>query len=157
MRTVHRLACACLLFGVLGSAVAQTRSIYTCTDAKGRRLTADRPIAECNDREQRELAPNGRLRRTVGPTLTAAESAAKEAQDRKAAEEAQRVAEEKRQQKLLVVRYPNQAAHDAERARALANVTHPEERKRINARYDEELQRLKLLWRESSAADAARG
>ena len=157
MRTVHRLACACLLFGLLGGALAQTRSIYTCTDAKGRRLTADRPIAECNDREQRELSPTGRLRRTVAPTLTPAEYAAKEAQDRKAAEDAQRVAEEKRQQKLLVVRYPDQAAHDAERARSLANVTHPEERKRINARYDEELQRLKLLWRESAAPSEARG
>ncbi|HET7868163.1 MAG TPA: DUF4124 domain-containing protein, partial [Burkholderiaceae bacterium] len=27
--------------------------IYSCTDARGRRLTSDRPIIECLDREQR--------------------------------------------------------------------------------------------------------
>ncbi|OYX12745.1 MAG: DUF4124 domain-containing protein, partial [Acidovorax sp. 32-64-7] len=32
---------------------SNTGSIYTCVDRQGRRLTADRPIAECLDREQR--------------------------------------------------------------------------------------------------------
>ena len=54
------------------------------------------------------------------------------------------------------MRYPNQAAHDADRARSLANVTAPEERKRINARFDEELQRLKALWTEAQGTNQAR-
>ncbi|UUZ72441.1 DUF4124 domain-containing protein [Polaromonas sp. P1(28)-8] len=59
-----------------GEAAAQ--SIYTCVDAKGRKITADRPIAECMDRTQQELTRSGRLRREVGPSLTAQERAAQE-------------------------------------------------------------------------------
>lgn len=33
--------------------------IYACTDASGRRITADRPIASCVDREQRVLGNTG--------------------------------------------------------------------------------------------------
>jgi hypothetical protein len=109
---------ACLL-AAAGSALAQPRSIYTCTDAKGRRLTADRPIAECMDREQKELTPSGTVRRTLGPALTATERAALEERERKEAEERQRQADEKRVRKALLTRYPDQAAHDAERAKAL--------------------------------------
>ena len=50
--------------------------IYTCVDRNGRRLTADRPIAECLDREQRELGPSGIVRRQIGPSLTEQERAA---------------------------------------------------------------------------------
>lgn len=46
-------------------------------------LTADRPIVECLDREQRELSPSGTVRRVVGPTLTEQERAAQEVQRRK--------------------------------------------------------------------------
>jgi hypothetical protein len=155
MRTIHRLACACLLSGALGAAAGQT-GIYTCVDAGGRRLTADRPIAQCSDRVQHELNPSGTVRRVLTPAPTAAERAAKEAQARKAQEQEQRMAEEKRLQKLLVLRYPNQAAHDADRARSLANITQPQERARINARFDEELQRLKPLWTEARETSEAR-
>lgn len=104
-----------------GIALAQ-QGIYTCTDAKGRHITSDRPIAECIDREQKELRPSGTVKRTVPPSLTQAERAQQEAQ-RKAEEEKQaRVAEEKRKERALVVRYPNQAAHDKARAESLAQV-----------------------------------
>ncbi|CAM3528394.1 DUF4124 domain-containing protein [Paracidovorax anthurii] len=96
--------------------------IYTCVDAKGRRLTADRPIAECTDREQRVLGPSGTERARVGPTLSDHERAAQEAQRRKEAEERARIAEERRRERVLVTRYPDQAAHDAERAAAIAQI-----------------------------------
>ncbi|WP_432214584.1 DUF4124 domain-containing protein, partial [Salmonella enterica] len=35
--------------------------IYTCVDAKGRKLTADRPILDCIDREQKELNASGQV------------------------------------------------------------------------------------------------
>jgi len=107
--------------GALANASAQLSggSIYTCTNARGQRLTSDRPIMECLDREQRELKGDGTVRRTSGPSLTAQERAAFEERERKAAEERQRQADERRAQKALVMRYPNQAAHDAERANAL--------------------------------------
>src|SRR3989344_1799514 len=62
----------------LASAQSQgaTGGIYTCVDRNGRRLTADRPIPECLDREQRELSPSGITRRQIGPSLTDVERAA---------------------------------------------------------------------------------
>jgi hypothetical protein len=119
-RPLSHLALTCLLASAIGEAGAQ--GIYTCVDAKGRRMTSDRPIPECADREQKELNPTGTVRRIVPPAHTPAERAAQEERDRKAAEERQRVAEEKRLQKLLVARYPNQQIHEAERGKALRAV-----------------------------------
>lgn len=111
-----------VLAGLVGSgALAQsnTGSIYTCVDRQGRRLTADRPIAECLDREQRELGPSGTVRRHVGPSLTEQERAALEAQRRKDDEERVRVQEERRRERALLTRYPDKAAHDVERSAAI--------------------------------------
>ena len=94
-------------------------SIYTCVDRQGRRLTADRPIAECLDREQRELGPTGTVRRQIGPSLTEQERAALEAKRRKDAEERARQQEERRRERVLTTRYPDKAAHDVERAAAI--------------------------------------
>lgn len=118
MSRLSRHACLVLLAaGVAGSAWGQR--IYSCTDAKGRRLSSDRPIAECMDREQRELGPTGQVRRTIPPVPTEIERAEQEQRARKEAEEQQRQAEERRMHRLLVTRYPNQRAHDSERERAL--------------------------------------
>lgn len=96
-----------------------TGGIYTCVDKHGRRLTADRPIPECLDREQRELSPSGMTRRQIGPSLTELERAAQDAQRRKEAEERVRIVEERRRDRVLVARYPDKAAHDLERAAAI--------------------------------------
>lgn len=96
--------------------------VYTCVDAKGRKLTADRPIPECTDREQKVLNPSGTVKAKVGPTLTAQEKAEQEQRDRRAAEEQSRLAEEKRRDRALLTRYPNKSMHDKERAEALAQI-----------------------------------
>ncbi|ART53418.1 DUF4124 domain-containing protein [Acidovorax carolinensis] len=98
---------------------ASAGSIYTCVDRQGRRLTADRPIAECLDREQRELGPTGTVRRQIGPSLTEQERAALDVQRRKEAEERARQQEERRRERVLIARYPDKAAHDVERAAAI--------------------------------------
>ena len=107
-----------LLCAVAVPAMAQR--IYTCTDAKGRRLTSDRPIAECNDRVQNEVSPSGVVRRQIQPSLTAEERAAEEVKARKAAEARALEAEDRKRERALLDRYPNRAAHDKERATALA-------------------------------------
>lgn len=198
-----------LFGGLLAQASGQ---IFTCVDAKGRRLTADRPIAECTDREQRELGPTGILKRRIGPELTAEERAVQEEKARKASEERNRLAEEKKRDRALLSRYPNRAEHDKERAAALAvadetiaaasnRVTvlqaerkrlqveleffkndpskaplklkrqiednaqgleaqarfisaHESDRQKVNARFDEELLKLKQLWAQRSAPPA---
>jgi hypothetical protein len=206
------LACA-----LAGNAVAQQPSgsgIYTCTDSKGRRITSDRPIMECLDREQRELGATGVTKRVVPPSYTADERAKLEAK-RKAQEEVQaRIAEEKRRDRALLIRYPSQPVHDKERAEALAQIdevvtavvrreeslakqrqeigtelefyqgdvnkapswlkrklednesqvqiqkrfldAQAQEKKRINARFDEELGKLRQLWRTLGTASTAR-
>lgn len=101
---------------------ASAQGIYTCVDAKGRRITADRPIAECNDRVQRELNKTGTVRREIGPSLTAQELAAQEAKDKLAREAQARELENKRRDRALLLRYPSRAVHDKERATALAQV-----------------------------------
>ena len=109
-----------VLCGTAGWSSAQ--SIYTCIDSKGRRLTHDRPIAECSDREQRELYSNGTVKRSIGPSLTEREADLEEQRQRKEAEERARGQEARRRDRALLTRYQNVAAHDAERADALRQV-----------------------------------
>lgn len=210
-----RLAMA--LAGVLGfSSVGLAQSgpgasggIYSCVDAQGKRLSADRPISECVDREQRELSGSGITRRVLGPTLSANEREAKEARDREAVATRQRALESVRRDRALLARYPDKVTHDTSRRVALAptqsvidaathrlvELAHERksldeemeffrkdpsrapaqlrrrmesnaqsvqqqqqaiaeqtlERGRINARFDEELQRLQQLWLASPA------
>lgn len=200
--TLGRLVVASLLGAVLMPA-AQAQGIFTCVDAKGRKITADRPIADCIDREQKEITPTGSVVRKIGPSMTAAERVAEEEKLRRAAEERNRVLEEKKRDRALLTRYPDRATHDKERVAAIATVddviatatrrvaelvrqrnrfeleleffkgdltkapphlrrqiddlegqiaaqrrfigNQEEEKKRVNARYDEELLRLKVL------------
>lgn len=112
----------CLLAGLgLGSA-AVWGQIYTCVDAKGRKLTSDRPIVECADREQKELNSNATVKRTVAPTMTADEQRAFDEKKKAEIEEKSRQLEEKRKDRALLTRYPNRATHDKERAETLAQV-----------------------------------
>ncbi|MDM0117396.1 DUF4124 domain-containing protein [Variovorax sp. J22R133] len=96
--------------------------IYSCVDSRGRTITADRPIADCVDREQRELNPSGTTRRKVDPTLTAREQAERDERDRQAAQAALRAQEERRRERALLIRYPTPAAHDRDRADALTQI-----------------------------------
>ena len=119
MHTLFSLALAGL--ACLGG-IATAQDIYTCVDAKGRTITADRPIAECIDRTQRELSRSGLLKRQLGPTLTMHEQTALEEKEKLAAEIRARENEEKRRDKVLLQRYPTRAAHDQERAAALVQI-----------------------------------
>jgi hypothetical protein len=85
--------------------------IYTCVDAQGRRITSDRPIRECLDREQAELNSDGSVRRRLPPSLTADErAAAEEAARRKAAIESTRN-DAARRDRNLMARYKDEASH----------------------------------------------
>lgn len=109
------------LLGAAAGAWAQARSvgIYTCIDDKGVRRTADRPIAECSDREQRVLNADGSLKRVVPATLTSEERAEREAAERKAAEERAAMNDAVRRDRNLKARFPTEAAHQRAREAAL--------------------------------------
>lgn len=106
----------------LGGGDAAAQQIYTCVDAKGRKITADRPIVECLDRTQQELTRSGLVKRQLGPSLTAQERAEQEQKDRLAAEQRAREAEDKRRDRALLLRYPSRAVHEQERSTALNQV-----------------------------------
>lgn len=119
-----RLGACALVAGALGwgAVGAQAQGIYTCVDGKGRRITSDRPIVECLDREQHKLGNTGIVRQVVPPSYTADERAKIESKQRAENEIKARAAEEKRRERALLIRYPNQAVHDKERAEALAQI-----------------------------------
>ncbi len=106
----------CLPLSPLAWAAA---SIYQCVDSNGKRLTSDRPIPACADREQRELNPDGSTKRIIAPLMTTEERSAAEAAER--AEHAKRVTkkDEVRRDRMLVSRFPSEAAHAAARETAL--------------------------------------
>ena len=53
------LVLALLSLQPAGAAEPPSRRIFTCVDGERPRLTSDRPIAECIDREQRVLNADG--------------------------------------------------------------------------------------------------
>ena len=135
------------LAAVLASnAVAQ--GIYTCVDAKGRKITSDRPIPDCLDRAQQELSPQGTVKRVLGPTLTAQERAVQDEKEKAALELRLQAQEEKRRDKAVLARFPNPAAHDKERSQVLEQIDEviksavkrtvelAEQRVAINAEYE---------------------
>lgn len=96
--------------------------VYTCVDAKGRKLTSDRPIPECIDREQLVLNPSGTVKTKVGPSLTEKERTELEQKEKREAEEMSRIADEKRRDRALLSRYPTKTVHDQERQEALKQI-----------------------------------
>lgn len=115
-----------LLWLAQGGAQAQGQEkasgIFMCTDARGRTLTADRPIADCADRQQREFGPSGTLRRTVEPEYTPREQADRDARAREAAVQASRANDERRRDRALLMRYPTPATHDRARLEAMRQI-----------------------------------
>ncbi|MEJ8845675.1 DUF4124 domain-containing protein [Variovorax rhizosphaerae] len=96
--------------------------IFSCVDAYGRTITSDRPIADCLDREQRELTPSGTVRRRLEPSYTAKEQAEREERARQAQIAAAKQTDERRRERALLMRYPNDATHERDRAEALGQI-----------------------------------
>lgn len=127
MRSIAGKTAAWMMVGLgaLAAAVAQaqpSRGIYTCVAASGQRLTSDRLIPECTDREQRLLNSDGSLRRIIPPTLTADERTAKEARDRQLANQRAAQQDAIRRDRNLMQRYPTQDIHDKARAASLDDI-----------------------------------
>ncbi len=125
----HRTLTGAVLLAV-GVALVPTASaqatipgtIFTCTDAQGRKLTSDRLIAECIGREQRVLNRDGSLQRIIPPTMTADERAEFEAREQKRLAELKAQQEAVRRDRNLMQRFPNQAAHQKAREAALDDI-----------------------------------
>lgn len=95
------------------------KGIYSCTGPDGKPILGDRRIAECMDREQKELNKDGSVRRHVPPPPTADERARMDADLERMREERATKDEAAKYDQLLKRRYPNEPAH--ERARQSAS------------------------------------
>jgi len=124
LATCSFLQAGLVLTLLLGLAIhpvqAQTTSFFVCVDASGRRITSDRPIPECANREQREMTSSGAVRRVIAPHLTPEERALADQQSEADAARKTRDLEQQRRDRALLSRYPSQTQHDAERQRQLA-------------------------------------
>lgn len=115
------LALLCLAQSALSQA-ASSGGIYSCIDSRGRRLTSDRPIPECLDREQQVRSQDGAVRKVLPPSYSPEERARLDEQRRRRelAEAAQK--DRIRHDRNLLARFPDQAAHDRARQTALESV-----------------------------------
>ena len=121
MTSITRLVAGCSFAMLLYNQVV-AQGIYTCVDAKGRKITSDRPIAECMDRMQKEITPTGTVKRVLAPPLSPQEQAALEEKEKHDADERSKAEKEKLRDRALLKRYPDRASHDKERAAALERV-----------------------------------
>ena len=113
------LAVAAAAIGAAPDARAEAgRPIIQC-ELNGKKVTSDRPIPECVHKEQRELNPDGSLKRLIPPTPTADEVAAKEEKDREAKLEFAARSDAVRRDRNLMQRFPDEEAHRKARAKAL--------------------------------------
>lgn len=113
---MKRAVAAAALALATGAALAD---IYTCTDARGRRITSDRPIAECLDREQTLRNSDGSVRRVIPPSLSAEEKAAQEELRRQRQLEDAARKDLARNDRNLLSRFPTEAVHERARLAAL--------------------------------------
>jgi hypothetical protein len=116
------LSSVCLALMAANVVFAAGESIFTCSDAQGRKLTSDRPIPECTAREQRVLNRDGSVQRIIPPTMTAEERAEFETREQRRAAELKAQQEAVRRDRNLLHRFPNEAAHTKAREAALDDV-----------------------------------
>ena len=102
-----------------GQAVAQ---VYTCTTATGRKITADRPIPECADREQRELSTTTGRVNILKPKETEAERLAAKEQQKQIERQKESVLQQQRHDQQLLARYPDDAALEERRTFLLEDI-----------------------------------
>lgn len=117
-RVLVALVALVALCGGSVSAMAAA-GIYSCIDNTGKRLTSDRPIPECLDREQRVLNKDGSQRQTLPPRMNAEERAI---EDERLRQKAQAEAAQKdaiRRDRNLMLRFPDEATHNKAREAAL--------------------------------------
>ncbi|MBH9551754.1 DUF4124 domain-containing protein [Inhella gelatinilytica] len=93
--------------------------IYSCVTADGRRLTSDRPIPECQGREQTLHRSDGTVRAKVAPAKSPEEKAADEVLQRELLAKKAALDDAIRHDRNLMARFKNRAAHDLARAAAL--------------------------------------
>src|SRR5882672_4497644 len=136
---------AALLLGVALSAPAAAQ-LFVCTDARGRTISGDRPPPECAERTVRELRSDGSVKRVIEPPPSAEQRAAREAEEKRRIEDAEKRRASMRKDLALLDAYANENEIESVRQRALASrqtmiersLQHMEEHMREKKRLDAE-------------------
>lgn len=114
--------CLAAILSLAGVSVAAATGIYSCIDSTGKRLTSDRPIPECLDREQRVLNKDGSQRQTLPPRMNAEERALDEERQRQRALAAAAQKDAIRRDRNLMLRFPDEATHHKGREAAMEDL-----------------------------------
>jgi hypothetical protein len=121
VRLTLALAAALVCTGSWAQSSTPTR-IYTCKDANGKTITADRPPPECQGREGRILGKDGTTIQRIDAPPTPEQLAAREAEAAKKKQEDDRRREQLRKDKALLNTYENVDDIESKRQRALQQV-----------------------------------
>jgi len=116
------LLCALASLHAVAADAPGGAGIYTCTTADGRKLTSDRLIPECANREHHVLNRDGSLRATLPPLQSPEERANQELLERKRNAERATQLDAQRRDRNLMMRFPNEAAHHKVRDAALDDI-----------------------------------
>jgi len=112
-----------LSFAVLAPALAQQppapQRMYKCTDARGKVYYTQVPPRECLGRDTQELNKSGMVMRKTERAPSATEVQAREAENKKKAEEAEKSREERRKNTALLNTYASEKDIEDQRGRAL--------------------------------------
>ena len=100
-------------------AVAQT-SLYSCTTASGKNITADLPPPDCYNRPIKELRPDGSTRRVIEPPLSPEQRAARETEERRKLDEEEKRRTQMRRDLALLETYGSEQDIEDARVRAVA-------------------------------------
>ena len=94
-------------------------SLYSCTTTAGKSITADLPPAECWNRPIKELRADGSTRRIIEPPLTPEQRTAREAEERRQLDEAEKRRSQMRKDVALLETYGTEQDIEDARVRAL--------------------------------------
>ncbi len=97
--------------------VAAQTSLYSCTTASGKNITADLPPPECYNRPIKELRPDGSTRRVIEPPLSPEQRASRETEERRKADEDEKRRYQMRRDLALLETYGSEGHRAGPRAR----------------------------------------
>ena len=105
-------------------AMSSPPAIYSCSDADGRVISSDRPIAACAHRPMRELNADGSLRRIIAPPMTKEQARQQATLDKQRQDEAwARKVQQSRDRNLLLT-FEDERSLESMRRRGLADIDH---------------------------------
>jgi len=137
-------AASAVLLALALAAAPASATLYTCTDANGRKFTSDRPPPECANLPVRELRADGSVRRVIEPPPTEEQRKARAEQAQRALQEQEAKRSQARRDIALLETYA--ASADIEAARRAALVSR-------QATIDRSKQRLETLAAERKKLD----